>query len=347
MRTFLIALVLLLAVVFMIGRLTEAQQVVDTLRRGDWRWLIAAALLQLVFTVNVAASLRAIYRALGLEEKIERMIPLTAAAFFLNVVAPMAGMSGMAVFLAEAKRRDQPLGRVSAATALLVLYDYAAFLLVLILGLTVLSRRHQLTGAEVTATLVLLVLAIGMGSLLYIGMRSGEQLGRVLAWMSAAVNAVVRPVLHREHREYLSIERAHHFGHDISEGLRDARRTPGNLLLPAALALSSKAIMISILFFVFMAFRQPFSVGTLIAGYSIAYLFLIISPTPSGIGFVEGILTLTLRGLQVPLAASALIALAYRGFTLWFPLAYGVIAFRYVGRGGAPVDPQAGRLTAT
>jgi len=339
MRTFLIALVLLLAVVFTIGRLTEAQQVVDTLRRGDWRWLFAAALLQLVFTVNVAASLRAIYRALGLEEKIEKLVPLTAAAFFVNVVAPMAGMSGIAVFLAEAKRRNQPLGRVSAAAALLVLYDYAAFLLVLILGLTVLFRRNQLTGAEVTASLVLLVLAVGMGSLLYIGMRSGEQLGRVLAWMAGVVNAVVRPLLRHD---YLSVDRAHEFGRDISEGLRDARRSPGNLLLPAALAMSSKALLISILFFVFMAFRQPFTVGTLIAGFSIGYLFLVISPTPSGIGFVEGILTLTLRGLHVPLAASALIALAYRGLTLWFPLAYGAIAFRYVGRTAARLNNEAG-----
>jgi len=210
---------------------------------------------------------------------------------------------------------------------------------VLLLGLTVLFRRNQLTGAEITASLILLVLAVGVSSLLYIGMRSGEQLGRVLAWMAQRVNALVRPFLKRE---YLSIDRAHEFGHEVSEGLRHARKAPENLLLPAALALSSKALLISILFFVFMAFRQPFSVGTLIAGFSIGYLFLIISPTPSGIGFVEGILTLTLRGLNVPLAAAALIALAYRGVTLWFPLAYGAIAFRYVGRGAARLDNGAG-----
>jgi uncharacterized protein (TIRG00374 family) len=333
MRTFLIALVFLLAVVFVIGRFTEAQQIAETLQRGDWRWLVAASLLVIVWTVNVAVSMRSIYRALGIDEGIKRMVPLTAAAFFVNVVAPTAGMSGIAVFLAEAKRRDQPLGRVSTAGAMLVLYDYAAFLLVLILGLTVLFRANQLTAAEITASFLLFALAVGLAVLLYLGMRSGEQLGDALAWMARAANAILRPFMRRD---YLRVDRAREFAHDAAEGLREARRSPEQLLVPAALALSSKALLISILFLVFMAFRQPFSVGTLIAGFSIAYLFLIISPTPSGIGFVEGILTLTLSSLRVPLAASALIALAYRGLTLWLPLGYGLLAFRYVSLQGAP-----------
>ena len=329
MRSFLVALVFLLAVYFLIGQMAEAQQIAETLRRGDWRWLVAAFLLQLVWTTNVAASLRAIYRALGIEEKIERLFPLAAAAFFVNIVAPVGGMSGVAVFIAEAKRRGQPIGRVSTAAALLVLYDYAAFLLVLILGLTILFRRGQLTGAEISASAILFLLAVGMGFLLYLGTRSGGQLGRALAWMAGAINGLLRPFIRRD---YLSIDQAHDFGHDAAEGLREARRSPGTLIFPVALALSSKALLISILFFVFMAFRQPFSIGTLIAGFSIAYLFLIISPTPSGIGFVEGILTLTLTGLGVPLAAAALIALAYRGITLWLPVAYGLVAFRMVSR---------------
>jgi uncharacterized protein (TIRG00374 family) len=333
MRNFLIALLLLLGVYFLISRFTEAQQIVDTLRRGDWRWLAAAAGVQLVFTLNVGASFRAIYHALGMEERTEHMVPLAAAAFFVNVVAPMAGVSGIAIFIADAQKRNRPIGRVSTAAALLVLFDYAAFLVVLTLGLIVLSRRNQLEAGDIVASLILVAIALGMASLVFLGMRSEEQLGRALAWLGGLVNRIVRPFIHRD---YLSLARAHEFAHDASEGLQEARQSPENLLLPAALALSSKALLVSILFFVFMAFAQSFSVGTLIAGFSIAYLFLIISPTPSGIGFVEGILTLTLASLRVPLAAAALIALAYRGITLWFPLAYGAIAIRYVSRVTAP-----------
>jgi uncharacterized protein (TIRG00374 family) len=216
---------------------------------------------------------------------------------------------------------------VSTASALLVLYDYAAFLLVLTVGLVILFRRNSLSAPEVIASLILVLIACGLATLLYLGMRSAERLGNALAGIAGLVNRIARPFLHRD---YLDAARAREFAHDASEGLHEARRTPANLLLPAALALSSKAFMISILFFVFLAFRQPFSVGTLIAGFSIGYLFLIVSPTPSGIGFVEGALTLALTSLRVPLAPAALISLAYRGITLWMPFAYGAIAFRWV-----------------
>jgi uncharacterized protein (TIRG00374 family) len=290
----------------------------------------------------VAASYRAIYRALGIEEKIQQLIPLVSAAFFVNLVAPVAGMSGLAVFIADAKRRGRPVGRVSTASALLVLYDYVAFLLVLTLGLIVLFERNQLSAAEVVASLILVAIASGLAFLLSLGMRSAEKLGRALAGMATLVNRIARPFIHHD---YLDVERAHAFAHDAAEGLHAARRTPGNLLLPGALALSSKAFLISILFFVFLAFRQPFSVSTLIAAFSIGYLFLIVSPTPSGIGFVEGALTLALTSLRVPLAAAVLISLAYRGITLWFPFAYGAIAIRWVSR--AAPGPQANERTGS
>jgi uncharacterized protein (TIRG00374 family) len=133
----------------------------------------------------------------------------------------------------------------------------------------------------------------------------------------------------------LSMARAHRFAVEVSQGLHEARQRRGGLALPAALALSNKALMISILFLVFLAFGQPFSVGTLVAGFSIGYLFLIVSPTPSGIGFVEGAMTLVLNSLGIPLAAAAIVTLAYRGITFWFPLLYGMVAFRLVGRASA------------
>jgi uncharacterized protein (TIRG00374 family) len=84
----------------------------------------------------------------------------------------------------------------------------------------------------------------------------------------------------------------------------------------------------------------PFTVGTLVGGFSIAYLFLIVSPTPSGVGVVEGILPVALSTLRVKWEAAVLITLAYRFVTFWFPLAVGAIAFRLLQRetkGKSPV----------
>ncbi len=329
MRKFLVAVVLLLAVYFLLTRAAEVEKVILTLERGDWRWLALAVGLHFAWLVNIAASFRAVYRLLGLREGIERLFVLALAANFVNIIAPAGGMSGIAVFIADSKQRDRPTGRVTTSVALSVLYDYVGFLVVLGLGLTVLIRRDRLGLAEVGASAVLVSIALILGTLLYLGTRTGERLGHALAFMGSLVNRALRPILRRD---YLDLDNARHFGHDAAQGLALARTSRGGWVLPAALALSKQALLISILFMIFMAFSQPFSVGTLVAGYAIGYLFLIVSPTPSGIGFVEGAMTLTLSGLGVPLAAAAVITLAYRGITLWLTLAYGLLAFRWIGR---------------
>jgi uncharacterized protein (TIRG00374 family) len=329
MRRFLIALVLLLGLVFVVSRLTEVSDVLHTLRKGDWRWLALAVGVQAAWLLNVAASFRAIYRLLGVEEQLHRLIPVAAAANFVNVVAPAMGMGGMAVFVTDGRKRDLPSGRITTAVALYVVYDYFGFLIVLVLGLAILARRGQLGAPEALASAFFIVAAIVLGALMLAGMRSASRLESLLTSLGHLVNRILRPILRRD---YLSMTRAHDFASEVAEGLHEARRSGSGLLLPAALALSNKSLLISILFLTFLAFSQPFSVGTLVAGFSIGYLTLIVSPTPSGIGFVEGTMTLGLNSLGVPLAAAAIVTLGYRGITFWLPLAYGGLAFRLVGR---------------
>jgi len=330
MRKFVVALVFLLAVYFLLTRFTQVEQVALTLQRGDVKWIVLGIGLQFVWLVNVAACFRACYRLLGVDESIERLLLLALGANFVNVIAPAGGVSGLAVFISDCRARGKPTGRVTSAAALSVMYDYLAFIVVLALGLTVLVRRDRLDAAEISASVILLVIAAVFGFLLWLGMRSGESLGRALAWMAHSVNRVLWPL---RRRAYLSEDNARAFAMEVAGGLAIARQAPrGAILLPAALALSKQALLISILFMVFMAFGQAFSVGTLVAGYAIGYLFLIVSPTPSGIGFVEGAMTLALTTLRVPLAAATIITLAYRGITLWLTLLYGMVAMRWIGR---------------
>jgi uncharacterized protein (TIRG00374 family) len=338
MRKFLIALLLLLGLVFLFSRLGEAQEVLMTLRMGDWRWLGVALVVHVLYVVNIGASFRTIYRTLGLEEQIARLTLLGLAANFVIVVAPSAGMGGVAVFAADAQARGHPTGRVTTAGVMYLLYDYLATLIASVLGLFVLFQHHEINGGEITAALILALMALGLGSLLYLGMRSGDMLGRALRWLSGVLNRLLRPFLRRDR---FDASRAYAFGLEAAEGLRTARESPRGLLWPFALALSNKALMMTILFLMFLAFGQPFTIGTLVAGYSIGYLFTIVSPTPSGIGFVETAMTLVLRSLGVPLAPAALIVLGFRGFTVWLSLAYGMIAIRWVGK--APSSSREGR----
>ncbi len=328
MRKILLILVIFFGVYFIFARQTEVEQVYTTLQKGEWQWLALAFVVQLGYVLNVGASLRAIYKLLGMEEKIGRLALLGAAANFVIVVAPSAGMGGMAVLAADAQERGHSTGRASTAGAVYTFFDYLATLAVVVVGLFILFQRNQLHPAEITASLILIGLAIGLGFLLYLGMRSGERLGKALVWLGRGVNRILHPLIKRD---YIDPERAYSFGVDAAEGLRLARKSPGGLWIPLALGLTTKILMMIILFLMFLAFRQPYSWATIVAGFSMGYLFTIVSPTPSGVGFVETAMTLALNSLGVPLAPAALIVLGYRGFTLWLMLMYGMIGIRWVG----------------
>lgn len=84
----------------------------------------------------------------------------------------------------------------------------------------------------------------------------------------------------------------------------------------------------------FLSFEVPFSAGTIIAWFSIAYLFLIVSPTPSGIGIVEGLMPLALSSLRVDWSQAVVITLTYRTVTFWVPFGVGALAFRSLHAGG-------------
>lgn len=325
MRKIIIAIVLIAAIVFLYFSFSEIESVLETLKKGDVRFLFLAFLLALVWLYNMAVTLRSTYRLVGLEENTRHLTLVVAAANFVNVIAPSAGIGGIAVFLDAARQRDHSTGRVTVAGALFILLDYAAFICVLALGWIVLIRRNNLTAGEITASIILLAIALTMAFFIYLGYISGEKMGCALAWMSRLINRILRPFIRRE---YFNEKRAYEFAEEFSEGMASIKGRTRQLIWPFLFSLNNKAILICILALSFLAFHTPFSVGTIVGGFSIGYLFVIVSPTPAGLGFVEGALPLALRSLRVQWNAAVLVTLTYRAATFWFPLAVGAVAFR-------------------
>ena len=327
MRKFLVVVILILGVVLIFYSRSEIKNIIDTLDHSDWRFWGMALVFEVIWLYNLATSFGVLYRLMGLKENSRHLFWVASAANFINVVAPSAGLGGMAIFLDEGKQRNLPTGRITVVGALFVLYDYFAFLCLLAMGWLVLIRRNNLNVGEITASFIMLGLAIGLTLLLYLGYRSGKQLGRALAGMVRFINRLFNPFIHRP---YLKEESAYHFASEISDGLTLIKGKRREMIWPFLFALNNKAILLIILALCFLTFEIPFTIGTLIAGLSVAYLFVIVSPTPAGLGFVEGALALALSSMGMTLGSAALITLTYRAVTFWFPLAIGALALRYL-----------------
>jgi len=326
MKKFIIVIFLFLGMAVVALSFGELENTLATLEKAHLRWLFVALALELIWMMNVGLTYQSIFHLLGIEEGRARLTLVAAASNFVNIVAPTAGVGGIAVFANEARRRGYPPGKATLAGALFLLVDQAAFLVVLALGWVVLLRRNDLTAGEISASLLLLAMASILAFLLYLGYRSAAALGNVLSRMARAINRVIRFFLHRD---YLSEERAHAFAVEVADGLSDLpEHSALRLSRPLLHALLGKALLIGVLLCAFLSFDVPFSAGTVVAGWAIGFLFLIVSPTPNGIGVVEGLMPLTLSSLRVPYEAAVVVTLLYRAVTFWFLLAVGAWAFR-------------------
>jgi uncharacterized protein (TIRG00374 family) len=342
MKRFLYAVVLLLAVAIAITHFAEFEHIADTLRRGLWYWLALALAVEAAYFVNLAAFYRAAFRTVQIEERLPRLLVLALAANFANVATATGGLAGIAVFADDARRHGHAVARVTVGGMLLVLSDYAAFLCVLAAGFLVLLRRNSLTAGDLAAAAILVVAAAGLSLLFALGLQSSNQLERALAAATRSVNRLLRPLLRRD---YLAEATAHDFATGAAAAFAAlGLQSKGRWLAPFAHGLLGKELLIAVLALVFLAFRQPFTAGTLIAGFSLAYLFLIVSPTPSGVGVVEGVMTLALRSLRVPLGTAAVVTLAYRGITFWLPFISGFFALRWLARQPRALTPPVARV---
>ena len=331
MRKFIFILILFLGAAFVYLSFGELESIIETLRHGNFWFILLAILIQLAWFLMMGLIYQSLYHVLDMEESVTRLSLLSASATFITIIAPTVGMSGMAFFIAHAVRGGKSVGKVTVVTMLGLFLDYSAFLVILTLGLIVLFRRNDLDPTEIAASGVMFAIAAGFGFLLYLGSRSAEALGNVLARLARLVNRVVDPFLHRA---YLSEERAHEFAHEMAGDLKALPEKYQSLLVPLLYSLAGKALLMCVLLLVFMAFKVPFTAGTIIGGFAIAYLFLIITPTPAGVGIIEGVMPLALSSLRVPWSEAVVITLAYRGVTFWIPVAVGAVAFRMIQREG-------------
>jgi len=325
LKKFVVALILLLAIVFLIGRFSELKEIGLVLRQGHILFLTMAVLLEIAWMVVLGSSFQTLFGIVGIRKSLLPLTRLVTAVNFVNIVAPSAGVSGMAVIYSDATRNGHSSARVTVGSLLFLLFDYFGLLSIIFIGLVILFIYHKLSVTDILAFVLFLFLALVLGGLLLLASRSEERLIRVVTFIARVVNKIARPF--RKH-EVLSEENARIFACEIVEGVTALKHVRRGWMRPLVLTLINKILLVSILGVVFLAFRIPVTLAVVVAAFSIAYLFVIISPTPAGVGIVEGVMTLSLKSLGVPLEAAVVVTLAYRAVTFWFPLLLGMISFR-------------------
>lgn len=309
----------------LIEHLAELEELARTLRQGQWEWVLLAAILQVGFFVTTAWQYQTAFALVSIHSDLWQLLQLVVGALFMNATAPAGGAAGVALFVNDAARRQQAPGRATAGFLLVVAGTFATFCLILLLGLAYLLAQQHLNTLEVVASVLMFLYVFALGSLLLLGYARPGWLRALLEGVQQLLNRVARRF---RQRPPLPADWAANHTAEYAGAARQLSQRPRQLLLTALIALLGHLAALASLYAIFRAFYEAPAAGVLLVGYTMTFLFTVISPTPNGAGVVEALIPTIYIALEVPAAPATAITLAYRGLSYWLPLLAGFALLR-------------------
>jgi uncharacterized protein (TIRG00374 family) len=325
MRRWILPLAVVAFLGVLVARRTELDELVRTLALGRWPWVVAAAALQGVYYLVYAALCHAAFGVVGVRSRFREVFAVLLGSMFANVVVPSGGAAGAALFVDDAARRGESPARAAAGLLLTMTAILTALALVLLGSLAWLARRGELQSLEVWGAVALVAMIAAMVLLLVLGLWLPRALHALLRGTAAAAGALARTL---RLASPLGPDWAARTGGEFVEVAQALRARPLGPLGLLALALCMTVLDVASLGALFLAFRQAPGAGVIVAGYAFGILSWLLSPTPQGIGVVEGVMTLVYTSLGVAAGPATLVVLSFRGLTFWLPMFAGFLLLR-------------------
>ena len=325
----LLILILLLATLFLATQVNRLEDFARILATGHPVWIGLGVLLVLGWQVAQAAQFRAAHRAVGVHQSLLSMLPVVAANNFVLIALPSANLSTFALFLANARRQGAPPERTAIAVATFAVFQYLALSASIALALLALDVRGVLYPLEWLPALPVFALGLGQYAVLLFAMHYPARLERAAVWLAERRNRLSRRGLRRD---LAALERVSRACQNAAGGLEQMRRGgPRPQLILFIYGLISQAMLAIVLAVLLRAFGQHAYPATVLGGLGMAGLYTVVSPTPLGLGVVEGAVAIVLASLGLNAGAALIVSLAFRGITLWVPVLYGFIALQALG----------------
>jgi uncharacterized membrane protein YbhN (UPF0104 family) len=265
-----------------------------------------------------------------------RLLPVTVGAIALNTILKSGGMAGMALFLADAKRRRLPPGRVGAAYLLAATLAEVAFSVTLLAAVTVVWFDGRLTRVDVLAVCVFLIFLVLRGTALVAALRSREMLRQVLT-------APARIWDRLRGRPGRTPDTA--TADDLYGAIELVRDRPADGLPALGFAIGIDMFGALILWASLAAVGGGNRPIVALVAYAISGLFGIVGFLPGGVGFVEVGAATVLASFGVPVGVATAAVVVFRVWEFWVPVALGSAAAWWLRR-PAHVDEHTGDVIA-
>jgi glycosyltransferase 2 family protein len=266
-----------------------------------------------------------VFAMMGIRRTKIEMFLLQVSSLAANVLVPSSGVSVAILFAADAKKHGESEAAAVTAAILSLMSDYISIAVLLIFAMFFLNRAGSLELRVVIPSLSFLAITGGMYWLIYSAGKNKPTLKRFLDWAKRVTNKVLIPFHKKIESTETTIDK---FIDELENAYMAISKDKTNLFKAVGAISVSHFMYLAAIYVLFFSLGIEPLYRVLLSGYAIGMMFVVISPTPNGVGFVEGSMVLAYGSLGIPGAAAATVTLIYRGFSFWLPLLIGFLALQ-------------------
>ena len=326
-RILLIGVLIIVALAVVLLRGDQLRELLDAMSGGDLIPLILAIIAQFGKYTSQSFAYAESFRIVGESNvRAKKMLPLVFGSYFMNVIAPSFNTAGVMLVIDSARKRGIPAGRATSAALLMQISVITGFLIIMIVGFTVLQFAGLLSPVWFFFGMIMVFMAGAMAAVMYIGYKNPDTLANLLNPIARFVNS-----LSRRFRKGKEIEPwVHQVVDSFSEAAGKIRERPIQALKIFGYSVLASTFELGCFCLVGIAFGLEVA-PVLVGGYVVATLFSWVAITPQGVGVAETMLVIALAASRVNITLATTIALVYRGIVFWMPFAIGAVLIHRTG----------------
>jgi uncharacterized protein (TIRG00374 family) len=316
-RAVLVFVVLAVALFLLVPRLAGEKHTIGLVREASLPLLIAAIVAESVSLVFYSLLFRRLMGLLQHPVTLALALRINLAGLAAAHLLSAGGVGGAAVTYRVLQKRGMRHSLVLIAVIFQNAFAYSVLFALFGVGLVTLMFRGQANDfGVVVATIVVVALIVLAGYglwLLYHPSALRRRARQISDWLGRHSKRL--NVSHQLLDEWLD---------GVVDGWRRLRRDGRRHIRTFGHATGYWGLDITCLVGVVLAFHQWLAVPYLLIAYAVANVVGTFSPTPGGLGAVEGVMIALLAGFGLGSSAAIAIVLVYRLINFWLPVPLGL-----------------------
>jgi glycosyltransferase 2 family protein len=313
-------MVIVVALFLIVPRLAGQKHALELLHEATPAWLAVAVAVECVSLLFYSLLFRRLLDLLQYPLSLGLALRINLAGLAAAHLFSAGGVGGAAVTYRVLQKRGRPHSLVLIAVIFQNAFAYVVLFALFGAGVTVLILRGQGDDAAELIAVIFVLLLLTIAAYAFWLLSHPTSLRR-------RAHGVVGWLERRTKRLHVDRSRLNEWLDGVVDGWRRLRRVGWGHLRTLGFAGGYWTFDIVCLLLVMLAFHETLSPDKVLIAYAVANVVGIFSPTPGGLGAVEGVMIALLVGFDMPSAAAVAVVLVYRLINFWLPIPGGLAAY--------------------